>query len=92
MNKQISEMLCASEGRYLTRAELASLRELAAQLEVRVLAMEEIQAKEDAIVERTLKDVTTAYPDYLNRHKDARSGVCASVRNARDAAQRSGIP
>lgn len=34
MNKQISEMLCASEGRYLTRAELASLRELAAQLEM----------------------------------------------------------
>ena len=73
MNKQISEMLCASEGRYLTRAELASLRELAAQLEVRVLAMEEIQTKEDSIVERTLKDVTTAYPDYLNRHKDARA-------------------
>jgi hypothetical protein len=73
MNKQIGEMLCAAEGRYLTRAEHASLRELAAQLEKRLLAMEEIQTKEDVIVERALKDVTTAYPDYLNRHKDARA-------------------
>ena len=73
MNRQIQEMYLAAEGRYLTRAEQAMLRDYATQLEARLAAMEEIQSKEAVIVEQTIKQIMDAYPDYEQRHKEARN-------------------
>lgn len=71
MNKQITEMLSASEGRYMTKAELALLRDFAAQLDSRLVAMEEIASKEETIIEQTVRLVMDAYPDFEKRHKEA---------------------
>lgn len=73
MNRQITEMLGASEGRYMTRAEQTPLRDFAAQLDARLAAMDEIGAREDALVEQTMRQVIEAYPDLERRHKEART-------------------
>jgi hypothetical protein len=88
-------MYQAAEGRYLTRAEQAMLRDYAAQLETRLAAMEEIQSKETLIVEQTLKQVMDAYPDYEQRHKEARAkgmrDMCLVLRYATQAMVRNDL-
>lgn len=71
MNKQIMEMLHAAEGRYLSAAEKATLREFTLGLDARLAAMDEIAAKESVIIERAVREVFTAYPDIEKKYKSA---------------------
>ena len=73
MNRQINEILIASEGRYLTKPEQATIRDYAAQIGLRLAAMDELQAKEASIVEQTMRKIVSAYPDYLQQHLEARN-------------------
>lgn len=71
MNRQIMEMLNAAEGRYLTAVEQRALRDYAQGLEARLEAMTEIVSKEATIIDRTVKDVFSAYPDIEKKYKNA---------------------
>jgi len=71
MNKQIMEMLSAAEGRYLTTTEQGALRDFVQGLEARLEAMTEIAGKETVIVERTVREVFSAYPDLEKKYKNA---------------------
>lgn len=71
MNRQLMDILTASEGRYLNSMEQDTLREFARGLEARILAMTEISSKEQQIVERTVKEVFAAYPDIAKKYKNA---------------------
>lgn len=73
MNRQIHDILANSEGRYLTKPEQTTVREYAAQVGMRLTAMDELQAKETAIVEQTMRRIIAAYPDYLQQHLEARN-------------------
>ena len=76
MNRQIQAMMGSVEGRYLNTAEQSMLREQAQGLEARLAAMTEIAAKESVIVDRTIKEVMRAYPDFEKKYKTAQqSGV-----------------
>ena len=70
MNNEIQTMLTACEGRYPTRAEQATLRDWASRLDVRLAALEEIRAREDATVGATVDDVLRRYPDLEKRIKN----------------------
>ena len=72
MNRQIQETLAGAEGRYLTKAEQAVLREHAARLDARLTAMEEVQGKEEAIIEQLTKEILRAYPDFEQKYKHGR--------------------
>lgn len=72
MNNEIRTMLTACEGRYPTRAEQAMLRDWASRLDGRIAALEEIRAREDAIVGATVDDIMRRYPDLEKRIKNAR--------------------
>lgn len=72
MNHEIDAMLTACEGRYPTRAEQALLRDWASRLDGRLAALEEIHAREDAIVGQSVDEVLRAYPDLEKRVKNAR--------------------
>lgn len=72
MNHEIQTMLSASEGRYPTRAEQAILRDWAAKLDVRLAAVDEIRATEEAIIGPTVDEVFRSYPDFEKRYKAAR--------------------
>jgi hypothetical protein len=72
MNNEIQTMLTACEGRYPTRAEQATLRDWASRLDARLAALEEIRAREDAIVGATVDDIMRRYPDLEKRIKNAR--------------------
>ncbi|MBK8262912.1 MAG: hypothetical protein IPK80_16440 [Nannocystis sp.] len=72
MNKEIHTMLTASEGRYPTKAELALLLEWSDSLDGRLAAIEELRAKEEAIVRQALAEITRAFPDLEKRMRDAR--------------------
>jgi hypothetical protein len=72
MNNEIQAMLTACEGRYPTRAEQGMLREWASRLDARLAALEEIRAREDAIVGATVDDVLRRYPELEKRVKNAR--------------------
>ena len=72
MNREIENMLTASEGRYPTKAEQSLLREWAARLDARLAAVDELQAREEAIVRGTIDDVFKAYPDFEQRMRSAR--------------------
>lgn len=71
MNRQLTEILAAAEGRYLSETEQSVLRDFAQGLEARLAAMTEISAKETVIVERTVKEVFSAYPDIEKKFKNA---------------------
>jgi hypothetical protein len=68
MKTQIQQILSRAEGRYLSEVEVATLRTWAGGLDERMAAMEELRRAEEAIVQAVMKRVTTAYPDFLNRH------------------------
>lgn len=72
MNRQIQDIMVASEGRYLTKTEQAVLREFMGRLDLRMAAMDEIQAKEEVIIDQTLWELLRAYPDYEQKHKGGR--------------------
>lgn len=76
MNHDIQTMLTACEGRYPTRAEQAMLRDWASRLDGRLAAVEEIHARENAIISTTVDEVLRAYPDLEKRVKHARQ-CCA---------------
>lgn len=71
MNKQLMDMLAASDGRYLNQSEQAALREWSQGLDARLAAMAEISTKEVSIVEQTVKEVFAAYPDIQKKYKNA---------------------
>ncbi|HRI49839.1 MAG TPA: hypothetical protein PLW65_06620 [Pseudomonadota bacterium] len=71
MNRQIQDILCTAEGRYLNPGEQTALREFAQTLEARLVAMTEVSGKETVIIERTVKEVLRAYPDLEQRYKTA---------------------
>jgi hypothetical protein len=71
MNRQLTEMFVAAEGRYLNEMEQTALRDFAQGLEARLAAMAEISAKETGMVERTVKEVFSAYPDIEKKFKNA---------------------
>ncbi len=73
MNREIENILTASEGRYMTKAEQSVFREWSAGLEARFAAIDELQAKEEAIVRQTISDVFKAYPDFEKRMRGARA-------------------
>lgn len=73
MNQQILDMLNASEGRYLTKPEQTQIRDYVAQVNARLTAMDELQVKESTIVEQTMRQVVSAYPDYLQQHLEGRN-------------------
>jgi hypothetical protein len=66
-------MLVEAEGRYLTAAEQATLREFASRIDERLAAMAEVESKESAIIEQTLKELIRAYPDFEKKYASARS-------------------
>lgn len=71
MNRQIQDIFCAAEGRYLNVGEQATLREYAQTVEARLAAMTEISGKEPVIIERAVKEVLRAYPDLEQKYKAA---------------------
>lgn len=72
MNHEIDAMLTACEGRYPTRAEQALLRDWGSRLDARLAAVEEIHAREEAIVGAAVDEALRAYPDLEKRVKNAR--------------------
>jgi hypothetical protein len=70
MNQTITDMFKKADGRYLTRDEGQLLKDFAATLELRLAAMEEINAKEGRIIERAMKEVMRAYPDFKDKYPD----------------------
>ena len=56
MNRQIRETLTASEGRYLTPGEAKIVRSFAQRLDKSLTAVEDLEAKEDAIVDLALRE------------------------------------
>jgi hypothetical protein len=73
VNRQIGEILAASEGRYLTKAEQATIRDYTSQIGLRMSAMDELQAKESSIVDQAMRKIVSAYPDYMQQHLEARN-------------------
>lgn len=72
MNHEIDAMMTACEGRYPTRAEQALLRDWASRLDTRLAAIEEVRAREEAIVGNSVDETLRAYPDLEKRVKNAR--------------------
>lgn len=56
MSQPIQQILTASEGRYLTAAEAAALREAATRLATRLVAIDELQNKESTLCDLTLRE------------------------------------
>lgn len=79
MNRQIMEMLNASEGRYLTAVEQRALREYAQGLDARLEAMTEIGNKEAATIDHTLKELFSAYSDIDKKYKNAMQSCTRDV-------------
>jgi len=71
MNRQIQDILCAAEGRYLNSGEQDTVRQYAQTVEARLTAMTEISGKESVIIERAVKEVLRAYPDLEQKYKSA---------------------
>lgn len=71
MNQRIMDVLHAAEGRYFNVTEKAALREFTLGLEARLTAMDEIAAKESAIIEQTVREIFAAYPDMEKKYKGA---------------------
>jgi hypothetical protein len=70
VNHAITDMLKQADGRYLTKDEGALLREFASSLEARLAAMEELSQKEGKIIDRAIKEVMRAYPDYKDKYPE----------------------
>ncbi len=70
MNQMITELFKRADGRYLTRDEGKVLRDFTRGLEARLTAMEELATKEARIVERALKEINRAYPDYREKYPE----------------------
>jgi hypothetical protein len=70
MNQTITDLFKRADGRYLTRDEGQVLRDFGRGLEARLAAMDELAIKEARIVERALKEVNRAYPDYRERYPE----------------------
>lgn len=70
MNHAITDMLKQADGRYLTKDEGALLRDFASSLEARLAAMEELSQKEGKIIDRAIKEVMRAYPDYKDKYPE----------------------
>lgn len=68
MNKQINDIFKAADCRYLNKQEQQVLRDFTSQLDARLKAMDEVASKETAIVDRTMKEVTRAYPDFKEKY------------------------
>ncbi|MBC7794590.1 MAG: hypothetical protein H7Z43_12875 [Clostridia bacterium] len=73
MNQQIARVFESAEGRYLSKAEQGVLRDSVKDLDARLRAMEEIQSREQDIVERVMKLLMQAYPDFENKHQEGQS-------------------
>jgi hypothetical protein len=71
MNRQIQQIMSASEGRYLSAAEQGVLREFAQGMEARLAAMAEISGKENAIIGAAIQEIFRAYPDVEKKYKNA---------------------
>lgn len=71
MNRQIQQIMSASEGRYLSASEQGVLREFAQGIEARLAAMTEIGSKENAIISAAIQEIFRAYPDVEKRYKSA---------------------
>ena len=72
MNHELDAMMTACEGRYPTRAEQAQLRDWASRLDARLAGIEEIKAREEAIVGQAVDETLRGYPDLEKRVKNAR--------------------
>jgi hypothetical protein len=70
VNHAITDMLKQADGRYLTKDEGQLLREFASSLEARLAAMEELSQKEGKIIDRAIKEVMRAYPDYKDKYPE----------------------
>jgi hypothetical protein len=70
MNQNINDVLKRSDGRYLTKEEGQVLRDFSRGLEGRLAAMEEVALKEGRIVERAVKELMRAYPDYKEKYPE----------------------
>ncbi|MDX2011126.1 MAG: hypothetical protein SFW67_13085 [Myxococcaceae bacterium] len=70
MNSAITDMFKQADGRYLTKDEGQLLREFASTLEARLAAMEELSQKEGKIIDRAIKEVMRAYPDYKDKYPE----------------------
>lgn len=71
MNRQLMDILRASEGRYLTIEEQAILTEHARGMEARLAAANDISRKETKLVQQTVSEVMAAYPDMEKKYKGA---------------------
>jgi hypothetical protein len=71
MNRQIQQIMSASEGRYLSPPEQDVLREFAQGIEARLAAMTEISGKESAIISASIQEIFRAYPDVEKKYKSA---------------------
>lgn len=68
MNKQINDIFKAADCRYLNKQEQQVLRDQVAALDARLKAMDELAGKEAAIIDRTMKEVLRAYPDFKEKY------------------------
>ncbi|HPH25325.1 MAG TPA: hypothetical protein PLA87_00650 [Pseudomonadota bacterium] len=67
MNRQIRETLTASEGRYLTPGEAKIVRSFAQRLDKSLTAVEDLEAKEDAIVDLALREAVKQSAELATR-------------------------
>jgi hypothetical protein len=70
MNQAITDMFKRADGRYLTKDEGQLLREFAQSLDARLAAMEDVSLKEGRIIERAMKEVMRAYPDFKEKYPE----------------------
>jgi hypothetical protein len=76
VNKQINDIFKAADCRYLNKQEQQVLRDQVALLDGRLKAMDELASKEASIVDRTMKEVLRAYPDFKEKYSHgAESGT-----------------
>ncbi|MEM6730593.1 MAG: hypothetical protein AAF658_03505, partial [Myxococcota bacterium] len=71
MSSLLTDIMTASEGRYLTSEESQSLRDYVRGFEARLAAAEEIESKEGPICENATRAIMRAYPDYEQNHGGA---------------------
>ncbi|MEO1483302.1 MAG: hypothetical protein AAFU77_14440 [Myxococcota bacterium] len=71
MSSLMSEIMSASEGRYLSDDESNALREYVRGFDARLAAVDEIRAKEESVCEAATRAIIRAYPDYESNHPDS---------------------
>ncbi len=71
MSSLLTDIMTASEGRYLTTQEAETLRDYVRGFEARLAAASEVEDKEQTVCERATRAIMSGYPDYEQNHPGA---------------------